>query len=200
MDNLRIIISTTNADIADELCYVFQKEEKVSIYNGEFKYIESYDCIASPANSFGLMDGGMDKDIIDYFGKELEERVQKFILEHYSGEQPVGTSFIVETNDFYHPFLAHSPTMRTPDRIDGSLNVYYATKATLEEIKKHNNVSTRKIKTLLLPAFGGGTGNMDAEALANQMYLAYQHVKNPPKSINWGFAYDREKEIEKNRH
>lgn len=29
----------------------------------------------------------------------------------HEGEQPVGTSFIIETGNAKHPFLAHTPTM-----------------------------------------------------------------------------------------
>ena len=45
------------------------------------------------------------------FGKQLQKRVQKYILDNFEGEQPVGTSFIIHTEKYAHPYLAHTPTM-----------------------------------------------------------------------------------------
>ena len=71
---------------------------EVEIINGRFEQVEAYDCMVSAANSFGLMDGGVDLAITNYFGGSLQSRVQQVILEHYNGEQPVGTSFITPNN------------------------------------------------------------------------------------------------------
>lgn len=60
------------------------------------------------------MDGGVDAAITKFFGTQLQDRVQQHILKYYDGEQPVGTSFIIDTKDALHPFLAHTPTMRVP--------------------------------------------------------------------------------------
>jgi O-acetyl-ADP-ribose deacetylase (regulator of RNase III) len=47
----------------------------------------------NPANSFGMMDGGIDAAITAFFGIQLMERVQQRILDDFLGEQSVGTSF-----------------------------------------------------------------------------------------------------------
>ena len=72
--------------------------------------------MVSAANSFGLMDGGVDLAITRFFGVQLMERVQAHILQEYLGEQPIGTSFTIETGHPKHPFVAHTPTMRVPMR------------------------------------------------------------------------------------
>src|SRR5438445_9354326 len=92
----------------------FQGLPDVEIVQGYFQDLPVYDCMVSAANSFGLMDGGVDLAIVNYFGHELMDRVQERILNDYRGEQPVGTSFIIETGHPEHPFLAHTPTMRVP--------------------------------------------------------------------------------------
>ena len=98
----------------------FSHFPKVEIVNNYFEWVTDYDCLVSPANSFGMMDGGMDAAITQYFGVDLETTVQSKILESYLGEQPVGTSLIVETGHSEHPFLAHTPTMRVPMSIKGT--------------------------------------------------------------------------------
>ncbi len=84
----------------------------MEVVNNYFEWLPDFDCLVSPANSFGLMDGGMDAAIVRFLGSQVQERVQERILTEYLGEQPVGTSFIVETGHPKHPFLAHTPTMR----------------------------------------------------------------------------------------
>ena len=59
-------------------------------------YTHKVQCVVSPANSYGSMDGGYDAAIIDYFGIQLEKAVQKYILDNFYGEQPVGTSFTID--------------------------------------------------------------------------------------------------------
>ncbi len=59
--------------------------------------------MVSAANSFGLMDGGVDAAITTFFGSQLQARVQNHILREYLGEQPVGSAFVIETGHNYHP-------------------------------------------------------------------------------------------------
>ena len=54
------------------------------------------ECIVSPANSYGIMNGGYDAAISNYLGWDFQKIVQQYIKDKYYGEQPVGTSFIVD--------------------------------------------------------------------------------------------------------
>ncbi|MFZ6030438.1 MAG: macro domain-containing protein [Chloroflexota bacterium] len=109
--------------------------ETVTAY---FEDLPVFDCMVSAANSFGLMDGGVDAAIVQYFGQSLMQRVQQHILDEYLGEQPVGTSFIVETGNPKHPYVAHTPTMRIPMDISRTDNVYRAMWAMLLAVAHHN--------------------------------------------------------------
>src|SRR5690606_36896637 len=104
----------------------FEGLPNVEIVKGYFETLPDFDCMGSAANSFGLMDGGVDLAITRFFGIELQERVQQHILDKFLGEQPVGTSIIVETDYEKRPFLAHTPTMRVPLNIQHTDNVYLA--------------------------------------------------------------------------
>lgn len=185
-------------DPKEELCEAwrasFEIYPEVEIINGRFEQVEAYDCMVSAANSFGLMDGGVDLAITNYFGNSLQPRVQQIILEHYNGEQPVGTSFIIETNHSIHPFLAHTPTMRVPMPINATDNVYLAMKAMLQAVKQFNNEGT-KIQTVLCPGLGTATGRVPFEEAARQMELVYRFYKNPPQTINWKSAIMRHRSI-----
>jgi O-acetyl-ADP-ribose deacetylase (regulator of RNase III) len=173
----------------------FDKLPNVEIINSAFENIGEYDCMVSPANSFGLMDGGIDAAITNYFGSQLMRRVQQYIIAEYLGEQPVGTSFIIATKHEKHPFLAHTPTMRVPMEIAHTDNVYLAMAAMLRAVYIHNRTAERKIETIVCPGLGTGYGNVPFREASRQMALAYHNFLNPPTSINWVFAGQRQSEI-----
>lgn len=96
---------------------------------------DNIECVVSPANSFGLMDGGYDLSLTKWYGEQLQNRVQEHIINNYYGEQGVGTSFIIPTNKD-NQFLIHTPTMRTPQEIIDSHIIYQCMQSTLIEAKK----------------------------------------------------------------
>lgn len=159
----------------------------VSISLGDFQQLEPADCIVSPANSFGIMDGGLDLVLKNYFGSHhIQEEVQTKIRELYLGEQPVGTSLIIETDDPRYPWLAHTPTMRIPKRIDGTENVYNAMRAVLIAVEQHNKYSDKfAIETIAIPGLGAATGNVPKQKVARQMLLAWHFYL---KQLPFGWA------------
>lgn len=160
-----------------------------------FEWISTFDCLVSPANSFGMMDGGMDAAITRFFGVALEHRVQDCILDDYLGEQPVGTSLIVETGHPKHPFLAHTPTMRVPMSIQDTDVPYTAMWAMLLAVRRHNKTHPRKIKSVVCPGLGTGIGRVPYREAARQMAIAYDYFRHPPKMINTFVAASRQLQI-----
>ncbi|WP_338815579.1 macro domain-containing protein (plasmid) [Bernardetia sp. Wsw4-3y2] len=193
----KLILIDPNPVLCNEWKKSFESYEEVEIINGYFEVLEEFDCMVSAANSFGLMDGGVDYAIIKYFGQDLEKRVQQRIIKEYRDEQPVGTSMIVETNHNKHPFIAHTPTMRVPLTISRTDNVYKAMFALLLSVHQHNNNKENNIKinTIACCGLGTATGKVLEEEAARQMQLAYKNFKNPPSRIDWNYASERQKEI-----
>jgi O-acetyl-ADP-ribose deacetylase (regulator of RNase III) len=177
------------------LCTAFEQQftdlPDVEIVRGTFEQLPEFDCMVSPANSFGLMDGGTDGAIIRFFGEALMERVQQRILHEYLGEQPVGTSLIVETGHPRHPFIAHTPTMRIPMPIARTDYVYVAMWAMLTAVHRHNQSKATAIQTIACPGLGTGIGRMPFPEAARQMGLAYRNSLSPPRRISWPFASER---------
>ncbi|MEH2204478.1 MAG: macro domain-containing protein [Nostoc sp.] len=181
------------------LCAAFEQHfnylPNVEIVNNYFEWLPDFDCMVSPANSFGMMDGGIDAAIIRFFGHSLMARVQQRILEDYLGEQPVGTSMIVETGHHKHPFLAHTPTMRVPMIIAGTDIPYIAMWAMLLAVRHHNQHARQKINTIACPGLGTGIGRVPYTEAARQMALAYDHFLYPPKHLNCIVAAERQLQI-----
>lgn len=172
----------------------FAEFDKVEVVFSLFQKVETYDCMVSAANSFGLMDGGIDGAITHYFGDDLQKRVQAYIIENYLGEQPVGTSFIIETGHPKHPYLAHTPTMRIPKPINKTDGVYLAMRAMLLAVYHFNKIEKR-IGTVLCPGLGTLTGKVWPKDAAHQMAQAYRTILSPPDWIDWNLAREREESL-----
>lgn len=191
---IKLILSAPVYEMADAFKRVFGNADNVDVAEKPFETIREFDCMVSAANSFGLMDGGVDAAITAFFGTQLQTRIQNHILREYLGEQSVGSAFVIETGDNHHPWLVHAPTMRVPLTIDGTDAVYNATWAALLAIFQHNKNATtdRKIKTVVLPAMGAGFGQVPFESVARQMKLAWDNFNKKTESINWEYAYSRQ--------
>ncbi|MDJ0617621.1 MAG: macro domain-containing protein [Calothrix sp. MO_192.B10] len=189
---MRLILVAPNSLLATAFQENFNYLPNVEIVNNYFEWLPNFDCLVSPANSFGMMDGGIDAAIIKFFGNSLMEGVQQRILADYLGEQPVGTSMIVETGHPQHPFLAHTPTMRVPMTIVGTDVPYIAMWAMLLAIRQHNQHSHPKINTVACPGLGTGIGRVPYGEAARQMALAYDNFLYPPKHLNCFVAASRQ--------
>jgi O-acetyl-ADP-ribose deacetylase (regulator of RNase III) len=195
MSDLHLIL----VDPKPALCRAFQKAfaglPNVEVIQGYFERLPAFDCMVSAANSFGLMDGGVDGAITNFFGDQLMDRVQQRILDDYLGEQPIGTSLIIETQHQKHPYIAHTPTMRVPTSIAETENAYVAMWAMLLAVRRHNRTSAPPIHQIACPGLGTATGRMLFDEAARQMALAYSNFLNPPSNITWEFAGERHQRV-----
>ncbi|MBX7218986.1 MAG: macro domain-containing protein [Blastocatellia bacterium] len=192
MKDFHLILVDPNPAVCTAWKKHFKRMPRVKIVNSGFEDLPEFDCMVSAANSFGLMDGGVDLAIIGFFGVALLDRVQQHILTEFRGEQPVGTSVIIETGHPRHPFLAHTPTMRLPMPIALTDHVYTAMWAMLLAIDKHNRTSQQKIGSVACPGLGTATGCVPPAEAARQMALAYYNFLHPPTLLSWPFAQDRQ--------
>jgi len=175
-------------DRNEKICYwwqfYFKDIDNVEVVCEDFKkFVDQHnvECIVSPANSYGLMDGGYDLAIANYFGHEIAERVRDYILDKYWGEQPVGSSFLINIDKYRK--LIHTPTMRIPSKIKDPMVVYHCMRSTLIEAIKNN------VESIVIPAFGGDCGDLNYSIISNMMYNAYMQIFNPPTEINWDYAF-----------
>lgn len=192
---MRLILVGINPSLCEAWRHYFKDLPNVEIVHDYFANLPQFDCMVSAANSFGLMDGGVDAAITRFFGDELMLAVQRRIIDEYFGEQPVGTSMIVETGHPKHPYIAHTPTMRVPLIIAHTDHAYLAMSAMLREVHHHNQKSERKIETIACPGLGTGTGKVPYREAARQMSLAYKNFVDPIKYISWQVATERQLQV-----
>ncbi len=175
---------------------VFVDLDIFEVIHGDFFSIEA-DAVVSPANSFGIMDGGLDLAIRNVLGFHVEKAVQKEIIENYHGELPVGSAVIVPTENEKWPFLISAPTMRVPMTITGTLNAYQAFRAILIEVNKHNaDKSNKKIKSIICPGLGTGIGDLDPRKCAAHMRVAYTYINKPARIPSFNEIHEIHKKLQ----
>lgn len=140
------------------------------------------DCVVSPANAYGFMDGGYDLAITKYFGNELQMKVQEYIRENLYCEQPIGTSIIVDIPNTNGLKLIHTPTMQVPSLIKDYQIIYHCMRSTLI------TALSSEVKSIVIPAFGGCTGGVPIDKVSEMMWCAYCQMGTRPKIYDWNYA------------
>ena len=216
----KLIVSAIDTDLHQEFLKAFDGFPEVEVVFQRFEDTD-FDCVVSAANSFGLMDGGVDQCITDYFGVQMMHHVQSRIIGQFAGEQPIGTSIIVPglTDEMVGTekrfdrvkYVAHTPTMRVPRDVCGTDNAYATMKASLLAVKAHNHTvdtfpkelqlfpKMYRINSVVTTGLATLAGRMPFDKVAKQMALATYHVMNPPKMIDWYFASERDAQIQESR-
>ena len=195
MSELRLILVDPKAGVCRSFERAFRGLPGVEVVETYFEHLAEFDCVVSPANSFGLLDSTLDHSVSDFFGEALAERVRERILDEFLGEQPVGTSLIVETGHPRHPYIAHTPTMRYPALATETDNAYTAMWTALLAVRRHNRTSPRPIRTLACPDLGAPAEWMRSSEAARQMAIAYRNFIHPPDALTWDLANQRHHEL-----
>ena len=190
----KILFFDINKSIIDELKIKFHDNENIDFAIGEIQNISRshhIDAIVSPANSFGFMDGGIDRVYMIMFD-DIENTVKTFVKNHGVPNSvgnnyiPIGSAFVVPVEYLHgHPkviqFLISAPTMYLPQSIVGTDNVYYSFLAILQLTK-----NWRKDVIIGVPGLGTGVGAIDSVEHANQIYQAYHDFKHKT------FSYEKD--------
>lgn len=163
---IKIYLLDINKEMTDAWHKYFKDVEDVEIVNDCFANFmnEHLDItgIVSPANSFGFMDGGYDKAIIDYLGERAQTNVLTMLNLVYNGYQPIETCLSVP---FYKYIILHTPTMRTPEVIVDHRVIFDCMRSCLLAASK------QRCESIVIPAFGGLTGQVQYDTIARMMFF-----------------------------
>lgn len=172
MYRIKIYLIDINKNIVSSWKREFLNVEDVIIKLEDLKSfldcnINDIKAIVSPGNSYGIMNGGFDLALTNYFGNQLSNNVSKYIKEHYYPYQSVGSSFIIDIPNYKNIKLIHTPTMIVPSTIFDEKVIYNCMYNSLMCAFNNN------ITSIVIPAFGGATGGVDPKVIAREMRLAY---------------------------
>jgi O-acetyl-ADP-ribose deacetylase (regulator of RNase III) len=114
LNSIKFNFVALKQETVDAFESVFADLSNVNVNRMNILQAGGADCIVSPANSFGMMDGGVDGPI-NYTLDNIDTRlVRPTIQKYFYGEQPVGTCVLFSTGNPKYKYLAHTPTMRRP--------------------------------------------------------------------------------------
>jgi O-acetyl-ADP-ribose deacetylase (regulator of RNase III) len=154
-------------------------------------YIQAYKIkqktyYVSPANSFGFMDGGIDKALSHMVFPDIEPYVRRKIdiygKTNLLGRKylPIGSSIILDYDTSKSLIVA--PTMLLPQNVMETQNAYFCTMAVLYNIlvnRKEKNVD------IVFTSLCCGCGGMSYNESVNQIMNGIKDYKNyNPKIIN----------------
>jgi O-acetyl-ADP-ribose deacetylase (regulator of RNase III) len=171
-----------NNDKIDGYRRILHKHSNIIFFNGSLdQLIEQYDfdILVSPANSFGVMNGGIDKDIAKQWPDVAKNVLDKVKCSNYSDNGnrqyiPVGKCEIVYLdNKKKDKFLLIAPTMYGPQKIVGTQNVALAFSAIINLIK---NITYPIV--IACPCLGTGVGCMTGDESAKQIDKVLQNYRS----------------------
>src|SRR5262245_52437158 len=152
--------------VAGALRAAFARHPEVSVVEGNILDV-AHNTIVSPANSYGYLDGGLDRVYSEAFGLGLEKRVLATIDRVAQGLVAVGSAVLVETGHSRIPFLIVAPTMELPGPIEPA-KVFFAMSALLRLTESYS-----RITHVFCPGLGTGVGRVEPEDAAREMESAY---------------------------
>ena len=153
---------------------VFGDRDDVTVHEDDY-FAHAAGAMLSPANSFGIMDGGLDLAIRNELGFVVQQRVQRAIIDNHHGELPVGAVVVVETGDPRWPLLVAAPTMRIPEPVGATLNAYLAARAAFLACL------SRGVASMVCCGLATGIGAMEPRRAAVQMRMALMHATAPAR-------------------
>ncbi|MDI3483670.1 MAG: hypothetical protein PWQ74_257 [Methanobacteriaceae archaeon] len=130
--------------------------KKIQVKKGDITNIE-VDAIVNPANSHGLMGGGVALSIKKKGGADIEKEAVS------NAPIPVGEAIATTAGKLKAKYVIHAPTMEEPAQPS---NIKAIKKATLAALKK---ASELKISSIAFPGMGTGVGGVPKTKAAQAM-------------------------------
>lgn len=180
---MNIILTAVEVDLADAWQRHCGDLPGVTVHHGSI-FDLGVDAAISPANSFGFMDGGIDRLYSHHFGWAVQDRLRELIRTRHHGELLVGAAEVVETGNPRIPFLIAAPTMRVPMVLADTVNPYLAARAALLLIRHGvfpagplaGEAVAAAVTSVALPGLGTGVGRVNPETCARQVRVAIEEV------------------------
>lgn len=174
---MNLIIFDVNTEFIDEAKRLEKYGIKV-IKIDVNDLIEKYNITAliSPANSFGFMNGGIDKVYTNIFPgiqATVQNRISMFNIEDKFGRKylPIGSAITVKTNKKCS-YLISAPTMFMPGSIGNTNNIYLAFLAILHIFFNNPNI------IVACPGLGTGVGQLRPKDVVNQIEFAIKNYSD----------------------
>ena len=153
---------------------------EISVVQGSLLEVQA-DAIVNPANSLGLMGGGVAGVIKRFGGEEIEkEAVSKAPI-------PVGSAVLTSAGKLPFKGVIHAPTMEEPAMETTEEKVRKAVRAVLELADRMG------FESIAMPGMGTGVGRLPKDVSARAMI---EEIRNfQPKNLKRVILVDLDKQM-----
>lgn len=167
---MKIVLADTNKEIV--VAWKNFAPNDIDIHHSSFETLAT-EAIVSPANSFMIMDGGVDFYIRKILKKGIEDKLRDEAVTRFGMPfLPIGCAVSCETGVERFPMLISSPTMTVPQLINDTPYAFVSTIAALNEANRINATS------VLFMGMGGLTGGYHPDICAKQMIDAITYYRS----------------------
>jgi O-acetyl-ADP-ribose deacetylase (regulator of RNase III) len=183
---LALVLCAVEEPLARAWADAVAERRDVWVHRGSVLDVDAQ-AVVSPANSYGLMRGGIDAVYAQTF-PSVEQHVRSAVLAYHGGELPVGQALIVPTDVPSPAWLISAPTMREPGSTlpPDTVHPYLAARAVFRlwhDGRLEDDRPVRQVvRTIALPGLGTGVGGLAPETCAKQVMAAWDEVFDPTRS------------------
>ncbi len=156
---------------------------EVIVLQGDITELEEADAIVNPANSRGVMGGGVAAAIKEKGGEEIEREARE------KAPIPVGEAVATTAGRLSAEYVIHAPTMERPAQRIGVENVEKATRAALEKAEELG------VESVAFPGMGTGVGGVPYEDAAKVMVGVIRELAPRLERVRRIFLVGFEKEL-----
>lgn len=164
---MKLCLVDDNPAMIDAWRTAFAGFAEVQIQQGNILEIAE-NTVVSPTNSYGFMDGGLDRRYTDFFGFTPQTQLRQLIQARPEGYLPVGSGALVQTGQDRIPYMICVPTMLMPEAVPPE-HSFYAMLAVLKIADRDRQL----VNQVFCPGLATGIGGLSPEIAASEMANAY---------------------------
>src|SRR5688572_18415636 len=170
MTEPRLVLVDRDPAVLEAWRYQFARWQEVEVREG--RLLDTDDAaLLLPGNSFGFLDTGLELEVVEALGPEIEEEIRSRIRKEHHGELLVGQALVLEPPGGKGRVLIYAPLWRTPRRLQGTVQPYLCLRGALLLVMRHG------LHSLAVPALTGfERGDLDPRIMARQCRYAFEVV------------------------
>jgi O-acetyl-ADP-ribose deacetylase (regulator of RNase III) len=180
MGSLTLVLVAVDAPMARAWRALAETRAELVVHEGSITDVDA-DAVVSPANSLGIMGGGIDGVYARWF-PGISDRVRAASGADRGGELPVGQAVIVPTGVERPAWLVSAPTMSRPgERLPSDGGAARAAAGAVLRLWRDGTLpdGTRMrdvVRTIAMPGLGTGVGGLSPEVCAAQVGAAWGEI------------------------
>ncbi len=161
-----------------------RRSDVVAAWNYQFEDIEpapdvlqgdvfevSADALILPGNAFGFLDRGLEMEVCEHWGFEVQDLIRDTVRGEFHGELLVGQAARIPLERDGYRYLIYVAQSRTPGRLEGTLGAYLAARGALAAVR---DAPQGTISSVVLPGIGTGKAGLHPAVSARQVRYAYE--------------------------